>query len=254
MAEIQVNITRTHGLSRLAASFANPQSQFIRDATTQMAKRYEVFALRRYDLYSRGGGDWAPLSINTIEGIPGFYKGRRKGGRSRGGVNFGGGRDGRGARSSLARDTSKTGKGKLVRAGGTFTILKDRGLLRNAIQIGNVGNALTPITNGVRFGFSQATHPAKPKSVVEASGSTTGRGDSRGGVNVPRGTKGTGGASRAISYAELAAIHHHGNEKKHLPARRILVLPDQATKRLMAQDVTRGVRKLIASSFQGGKR
>lgn len=195
-------------------SASNPD---IRAGFRQATVRYSAFTRRRFNTYSRGGGDWLPLAKSTVDA-------RRTGGKAKGGVDFGGGRNsnkarkkgsngsgqlGRGARSSLARDTRK--KGILVSAGGTFSILRDRGFLFNALTIGAAGNRVTELPNGIAFGFTDAPH----------------------------------GAEAELSIGQLATIHHFGVPAKGIPARPILVRPDAQTIRLIQGDLKRAANTAL---------
>jgi len=117
---------------------------------------------------------------------------------------------GRGARSSIARDTRnklKRGQGALVNARGTFSILRDKGILFNALTVGAVGNEVGSVANGISYGFARTPH-----------------------------------SGDGITIGELAAAHHFGVPKKHLPARPILVAPDKPT-----ADRIRGVMQAAAA-------
>lgn len=135
-------------------------------------KQYEVFVRRRFNVYSRGGGDWPPLQPKTI-------RARRRGPTSKRGAS----------------------KRRLLTSGGGrssgVSILKDTGILFNALSIGAVGNAARGIPSGIAFGFASASHK--------------------------------GGAS----IATIARAHDSG--AGHLPRRRILVKPDKPTADRMAK-------------------
>ena len=131
------------------------------DTFTQMGAIYSAFVRRRYDRYSKGGGDWAPLAESTI-------RGRRKAARGRGGKG-GGSAGGRGARSSLGRVTRGKRAGALRGISGrAVTILRDTGTLFNATTIGAVGNKFERVPYGVVYGFSDAPRKARKGAVTFA--------------------------------------------------------------------------------------
>jgi len=214
VSRLAVTVKTGKALTSLASvkQALSPNSPEMRAGFRQVTVRYSAFSRRRFNEYSRGAGDWTPLAKSTVDA-------RRQGG----GVSFGGGRKvkgrkvsvGRGGRSSLARDTRKGDI--LVSAGGTFSILRDKGFLFNALTIGVAGNRVTDLPNGIAFGFSDAPH---------------------------------GGAS--LSIGQLAAVHHFGVPQNHIPARRILVQPDAATLRLIRNDLAAAARKAVARAT-GGK-
>jgi hypothetical protein len=117
---------------RVAARVQSGRDPVLQTALIQMSKRYEAFTRRRFNAYARGGGDWKPLALSTVES--------RRGGRGR--VN----------RSSLARDARRGGR--LVPAGKVVSILIDTGLLQQSLSIGSTGN-LNILTgrNTIRYGF-----------------------------------------------------------------------------------------------------
>lgn len=205
---IRVNTRQAKAYFKQTGQALNAQNTSIRDALKVSLLRYEAFTRRRFNAFSRGGGDWAPLAKSTIEA-------RRGGGKAKGGVDFGGGRSlrggkaSRGARSSIARDTRKGGA--LVSAGGTVSILRDRGFLFNALTIGSTGNKVTDLRNGIAYGFSNAPHAVDAK----------------------------------LSIARLATIHHYGSRVKGIPARPILVHPDKPTENAIRLQLTRGVKAAL---------
>lgn len=187
----------------------------------QWAKRYEAFARKRYNANSRGGGDgtWPALAFSTLAArTQGPNTARTRGKRVNGKMMF----DPRAGYVSLARDTKRGGE--LVPAivlresGDNFSIsaniLKDSGILFNALTIGQIGNRVEAIPFGVRYGFTQAPHrPRKRKK----------------------------GKKAKLTIAKLASIHHNGNPARGLPRRTILVQPDAQTLRGMANDYARAV-------------
>lgn len=163
-------------------------SQAMAELRTRWAARYSASMRRRFAANSTGAGGWPPLAVSTL-------KARRTGkAKKRGSVQFGRGKD---------------GKTKLV-FGVKAAILRDTGLLFNALNIYSGGNKIDPIDGGIAFGFSDVPHDTK------------------------------------LSIAKLAAIHHAGTE--HIPARPILVAPDLDTQRGMAADVVAFMNRISRES------
>lgn len=255
--KITVNLPKNSKTLTQAEVMASPE---VKAAFRVAASRYGAAMLRRFNDNSRGGGDgtWPALALSTV-------KARRKGGA--GGVAFGGGRSekgktlGRGAASSLARGK----KGKLVSAGGRFSVLTDTGQLRNGLVIGSVGNAVGEIKNGIRFGFSDAGHAPKAVTTedVEVKGKTKREKELAKkrlalGVRITKKKSKTGrkltnaladfhagdggGTLGTLSIARLATIHHRGNAKKGLPARPILVAPPPDVTQSISNGLVNAVR------------
>lgn len=190
----------------------------------QWAKRYEAFARKRFNANSRGGGDgtWPALALSTLE--------RRQQGKNTANTNAtvsltDGKRvfNPRAGYISLGRDTKRDGglapaifgKGMDARAV-SANILKDTGMLFNALTIGQMGNRVEAIPMGVRYGFSPAPH-------------------------FPKKGRAFNGAKAKMTISRLASIHHFGNPARGLPKRTILVHPDAQTLRGMANDYARAV-------------
>lgn len=217
---------RTPGLDRTQQALAGmnrvPPPPAVARMYDQWAKRYEVFVRRRFNAYSRGGGDWPALALSTV-------RARRAAGR--GSLGAAGSND----RSSLARKA-----GRLVDAGRTVTILKDTGALFNALTIAAPGNIKTFIPNGVRFGIGgPAIHPRKAQqqrlrreiNKVRRSLGASGR---------------KGGKVSTLTIGRLAAIHDQG--EGHNPRRQIIAQPDQQTIAGMARDA----QAMLAVLMKGG--
>lgn len=140
-----------------------------------VATIYLAYLHRRYVQQSRGG-EWAPLAPATLS--------RRRVGRRAGA-----------SASNVA-------------------ILRDRGLLLNALNVGASGNLLRQTgQRSVRFGFGEAKHD----------------GD-------------------GPSFQQLAAWHDSGTSR--MPARRILVLPDERTARV----ILRAMRHFVQRSTKPRRR
>lgn len=199
---------QTQGLDRLQAGLARTGSSApMRTMFVQWAKRYEGFTRRRFVTYSRGGGTWAPLAQSTIDA-------RRTGGKYR---KYGPNRAqaAREIRSRLARTTNAKRAATLTRdlkhvtGSKGVAILRDLGILFNALSIGTTGNLLQQIPDGIRYGFADAPHNGSPRTI-----------------------------------AKIAGYHQTGT--RHMPARPILAQPDEQTVRGMVSDLGRAVRALAA--------
>lgn len=268
MATVRIKLT-VEALDRLLAStdasvgFAVGAAP-IRKAYNQWAARYSTFTRRRFNTYSRGGGDWKPLALSTIlarrtGGLKDKTKGQKEAerklkkltaddnlvaGRSlqraikldakrkelqkqRRGKTKGhrlkqierelslmGRAGGHGASitagSNLKRLIALSDEHKSIITGRGVAILKDNGVLFNAITIGQQGNQKTDLRNGVRYGFA---------------------------MGVPHGVSGT-------SIGSIAGYHNAGSLNGRPPRRVILALPDQQTTTGMMMDLQRGIREI----------
>lgn len=156
----------------------------------QWAARYRGFAQERFDAFSKGAGDWVPLALSTVQG-------RRKG-------------KGKTKRMSLARDTSRGGR--LVSAGGAFSILRDTGLLFAALTPefqAKPGQLEVGIPFGVRVGIGGPGKPPDGKATL----------------------------------ADIAGFHQTGGGR--LPKREIIVPPNENVQVAMAGDLENAIRKLL---------
>lgn len=204
MASVSVTVTiDVKGLKGVQNLLRNGSASPVRRAMfNQWAARYSTFTRRRFERLSRGGGEWPPLAPSTIAK-------RRTGGKFR---KYGQ------TRADAVRDIKerlRTGKGRTGRAtllkdlkhltsGAGVAILRDTGILFNAITIGQYGNLTREIPDGVRYGFSQTPH----------------------GVN-------------KLTIARIAGYHQTGG--KNLPRRTIIVKPDVQTVNGMMLDVRNAV-------------
>lgn len=216
----------------------------VADMRKQWAKRYEGFVRTRFNANSRGAGDgsWPPLALSTIVAR------ERKGGknlkrikgkmidgkavydsrtgtvslarntRHNEGPDLGGFRFGRLQGAIVKSTKSGRGFGKLV--GIAVAILKDTGLLFNALLAGQPGNRINQIPGGIEIGFSNFPH-------------ATGKG-------------------KNPTIANLASWHHFGVPKNHLPARTILVAPNAETQTGMADDARRCINRIERLWQSGG--
>jgi len=146
----------------------------VRRALHQWAHIFRAFLQERFNAFSRGGGGWKPLAESTK---------RRRRGPQRGKASL------RGKR------------GKAHAATGTFSILRDTGILFNVVAptfIGAPGQLQEDIPFGVRVGFGgPGRHPDGTATI-----------------------------------ADIASFHQVGNPR--LPQRKIIVPPDDPTQKVMA--------------------
>jgi len=192
----------------------------LEDWRKQAAARISAFETRRFNQYSRGGGDWPALAISTI-------RARRKAAYGRGGKGGGSG-GGIGSRSSLGRVTTPAAKAKygplgyLKAAGGrTVSILVDTGILKNAVSVGGAGNSVKRLPNGLSYGFNYTPHMG-------------------------------GGGKSHPTIGQLAAWHQTG--AGNLPVRVVLGPPDAQTVRGITGDLQLAVNKVIAQTGSGGRK
>ncbi len=179
MLTVTVNV-KTPGLDafrRVVATKMAPGSHPAIDAMcNQWGKRYEGFARRRFTRLSRGGGEWPPLAPSTIK--------RRRAGKGK-------------KRSDLTR---------------AVAILRDKGVLFSAMQIGTIGNQFHRIPMGVRYGFSRIPHSAGNRSSLQ----------------------------------KIAGYHQTG--AGNLPRRTIVVAPDQTTLTGMSNDAGRMMLRVMKAT------
>lgn len=180
-------------LAKLQAIASGKKPEVLQRIMTQWMRIFTSFIQRRFNTFSRGGGDWPALALSTVAQ-------RRKG-------------KGRADRSSLARDTKD--RGKLVPAGGTYTILRDSSLLFKNLVLGE----LTPIVKG--------------QNVFRASASFGGP------TRYPKGD---------VTVTDVMTFHQRGGT--HLPQRKIIVDPDDRTLELAA---TAGKRILVEELNSGNE-
>lgn len=174
---------------------------------TKWAAIYAAFTRRRFNQFSRGGGNWQPLRPSTIRARAGAARGRKgKGGGSGKGL---------GARSSLAL----TRRGALVNAGRTVSILRDKGILFNAISIGATGNYVGRVPRAVIYGFAPVPH--------------TGRRQSK----------------RVATIQKIAHWHNIGAGRN--PRRVILANPDRSTRTQLTSAMRAAVRKIMQQAAGG---
>lgn len=213
----------------LAGMGRTPPPPAIAQMYDEWAFLYGSFIRRRYNTFSRGGGNWPPLKQATIGARRvGTARSRAAAANSKGD-----------ARSSLAFDR----RGALVRADRKVSILKDTGQLFNALSINARGNVKKYVPYGVRFGIGgPARHAAIKRALAAGKGANT-RGTNKGDANRQKlaqalrgqrsGSRASGRRTGAITIGRLAAIHDQG--LGHNPKREIIVPPDAATLRRMSR-------------------
>lgn len=165
------------------AGLHNQASDLFDKTYRRWAARYSTFVRRWYA--AEGNGTWASLAPATIA--------QRRSGKRR------------------KKKRHKPGTAKTTTRGGatarTVTILRDTGVLYNALSIRGPGNKTVRIANGIVFGFhDRVPHPS-----------------------------GTG-----MSIAKLAKLHDGGGP--NLPARPILIDPSPKLLHQMEKDVGRFFR------------
>ena len=127
--------------------------------------RYSTFIRRRFNVFSRGGGDWAMLSVGTAAA--------------------------RAHARRLKKGTApkkRNKNGKTPKRDRKHSILRDTGLLFNSLSIGAYGNFTKHIPRGVEFGFESVPHAAsgtKPGKGVVSIAAIAGF-HQKGGKNLPR--------------------------------------------------------------------
>lgn len=132
---IAIDLSRLKKFRNALSSDLSGASQGpVRQALSQWAARYRGFVQERFDAFSKGGGDWPPLSPATI-------KARRKG--------------------------KKPKKGKAAKV----AILRDTGTLFAALTpqfVGAPGAVERHVPFGVVVGYGgNASHPNAPLSIAQ---------------------------------------------------------------------------------------
>jgi len=153
--DVTVNLKPLRRLQGQIASLAVRAQGPFRTMLKLWGQSYRSFAQLRFDKFSRGGGDWAPLAQSTI-------RSRRKG------------TEPEQNRSSLARTVS----GGLTSSGGSFTILRDTNVLFRVLDpkfTRKPGQVEEDIPFGIRVGYGGSSkHRSTRKRDVKgrfASGS-----------------------------------------------------------------------------------
>lgn len=152
----------------------------------QWGTRYLTGMGRRYDKASRSpGAPWRDLA-------PATKKARR------------------GPRKTTGRRTKAAGRAR------KFSILKDLGLVRNGLNVGQPGNVYRRDQKAILVGYGG---PRKHKKGVKGSKATI---------------------------ADIAMFHQTG--EGNLPKREILVIPDLMIQRAMLKDLQRALDRIARSS------
>ena len=121
-------------------------------------------------------------------------------------------------RGSATRRDPTTGRVSTT-GGASAAVLIDTGSLVAALNVGAPGNVFADVPGGIVVGFGPATHPHE--------------------------------AGKAASFATIAAFHNRGGQSRlggrvvTIPARPILVAPDDATVSGMIADASRAMRRAI---------
>jgi hypothetical protein len=230
MTTIRVQIKTNGGMAEIRRAMDSLRSETpapeIQAWQTQTLSRVETYIRRRFNLFSRGGGNWPPLALSTIRARRGAPTKQQSELRSRGKD-----RRGRDIALTVARDTRRGGG--IVDAGRQAQILADTGVLRNALTLNQTGNVSARIKGGVRYAIGggamhggKAPRPSTRKRSVPAGAITT------------------------TTIGQLAQWHDEGAGR--LPQRKILVPPDTATTARITNDLNRNLRKMIARAGKEG--
>lgn len=174
--------------SQLHGTSNGPVAKAIR----QWGFRYRSWAQERFDKFSKGGGDWPDLAEST-------KRARRQG-------------KGKKQKIRKAKTTGKTDRRfKKVNVSGTFSILRDIGLLFAVVSptfSGQPGALEQKIPFGIRIGFGGPSAHGSSKATI----------------------------------ADIASYHQAG--KGHLPKREIIVAPPAHVTVQMSGDMERALRQL----------
>lgn len=196
-SEVKLDLKGLESFGTAVNAQLNGQPGPVQSAIKLWAVRYRSFAQIRFDLYSRGGGDWKQLAASTI-------KQRRRGTKS----------------NTLKLRAIYAQKQKAdpasVSMGGVISILRDTGLLFNA---------LNPVFNGA------------PGAIED---------------QIPFGVRvGYGGPQRHdndkyATIADIASYHQEGNLPR-MPSRKIIVDPPEDLLHVMAEDMQKAMVEVAKS-------
>lgn len=108
------------------------------------------------------------------------------------------------------------------------SILVDTGLLRSALNVTPSAASFEAVSvagvhASVAVGFSNVLHPPSPKK--------------------PKGRSGTPKLRKPVTVTQLAYIHHFGSKERKLPARPILVPPDENCIRKLEKLIEKELKK-----------
>lgn len=195
---VEIDLKPLHKFqAQLNADLSRSANGPVRQAVHQWAARFRSFTQERFDRFSKGGGSWPALALSTIA--------RRRRGKTGRQTN----------RNSLARDTRRGGR--LVAAGGVYSILRDTGQLFAALTpffSRKPGQLQQDIPFGVRVGVGPDLYDST--------------------------------STQAVTIQQIAQWHQEG--AGHLPKREIIVPPDERTVSQMAADMERAIRRLSEST------
>lgn len=226
---VKINLRRLSQFKAQATADLNNQANGpIRKALKQWAVRYRSFAQERFDAYSKGGGDWAPLSpatiarrrkANTSKKKAAVPKKEKKLGSISSFFQFVLGKKPKKKTSSGSDDKkpkkkkkpSKSKKLKKLKKERKIAILRDLGML---------------------FMVLAPNFTSQPGSVE---------------VHKPFGvTVGYGGPHKhgdgSITIADIASFHQSGGDR--LPQRKIIVQPASSVTAAMTEDMKRAMLKM----------
>ena len=244
--------------SQVAAQLDGVSAGPIRDAFRQWAARYRSAMQLRFDTFSKGGGDWPPLKIETKLGRTRSVR-RLNAALSRGEITqkqfdkrIGSAtRSDRLARARIRGTEWFTAKHLNLQARRTAGRLSERDYIvrsrkLNALQNRagqgkkNAGRVTILRDTGTLFNVLSPEFVGAPGQLEE---------------QIPFGvTVGFGGPAihpkGKATIAAIAAFHQDGGPR--LPQRRILVEPDPALIELMAGDMTIALQRIMRNSRIGG--
>lgn len=211
---------------------------------TQWGRRIEAFTRRRFDRYSKGGGDWPPLALRTVNarrraGSTSPFAGKkitRRNGLD--GVTNNSGR--RLVAQAVARDTTRGGG--IVRTTRRAAILVNTGTLKAAITIGVQGNLFRSIPGGVRYGIEGGMS----RTARKVTTTTPGKNGKRRHKSVAASLSGR------ATLGQIAKWHQTGAGR--LPKREIVVRPDAETVKGMEGDLSRACNAVIRDSGAGRRK
>lgn len=245
----------TPTINRLQAALANPSgSEPLRAMQNQWGARMQTFTTRRFNINSRGGGDWPPLAASTIDQrrfgkgstigkartaankrITSTSKALAKAERRLENAIAGESR----ARSASVGATSnvKELRAKLLRVKAAQAVQRSTGSRGKAEQfLDRVLKAADKtsilIDKGVLRKGLQLGFPGNVRQPFVG----------RGVVGVRYGIMGGAHPSGGMSIGRLAAIHQRGT--RTIPPRKIIVKPDDQTVRAMRGDLARAIRTI----------
>jgi len=199
----------------------------IRRAFRQWAHIYRAFLQRRFNRFSRGGGDWKPLAKSTILGRRASRGGTRRQKITR-------------ARKTEARAASRLDKLTAKGQGGSEKADRARGQIARAAKTIREQPTMAGISilrdKGLLFNVTAPDFTGAPGQLQE---------------DIPFGMRvGFGGPARhpdgTATIADIAGFHQKGGP--HLPIRKIIVPPDDPTQRKMASVMDTALQTLAGEA------